>query len=62
MDTLPDPPVNPDEPVDPTAAAFGDGLPDDLGSEEDQILPIDKVIEELQGPDLQDPNHTFLHE
>jgi hypothetical protein len=61
VETLPDPPVNPDEPVDPTAAAFGDGLLDDLGSEE-ETLPIDKVIEELQGPDLQDPNHTFLHE
>jgi hypothetical protein len=55
---------DPSEPADPTAAAFGDGLPDptDPGADEDDRLPIDKLIDDLQGPDLEDPNQTFLPE
>lgn len=62
VEKRPDPPQDPNQSPDPTAAAFGDGLPDVLEPDDEQTLPVDKVIEEIQGPDIQDPNHTYLPE
>jgi hypothetical protein len=64
VEKKPDDRPDPTEPADPTAAAFGDGLPDPInpGTDEDDRLPIDKMIEDLQGPDIENPDHTFLPE
>jgi hypothetical protein len=58
------PGLEPSEPLDPTAVAFGDGLTDPLapGDDDERTLTVDKVIDDLQGPDPLDPQHTYLHE